>query len=627
MYILNFTCALNGHGIQNAERELLDNIISDSEPFRNFIFFGFTLNFACRRRTCEKYLATDVNTNLKARGKVHYVEPEVDIHPELEHLKIRNAGSSEYNVIILKFWSLTAENINDLEVVRKFNMKSYLIVFVGNDQIYSELRNHILTSELFNIYVVKASTNPNLYFIYELCAFCDKGKHALRLYRTWQRWRGFNMPFKLSSSFKGQFFGGHLRVGLKVIAPQFFVIGRDSNGAPIYVGFYYWFLKTLADAMNFKVLIVEPSDGTTCLYNFQTKSLTGFCEMLCTKNVDLAGFPIRIDYLNFHFLDPSSINVITYKSLISANPETIEDINFAVNPKLISAILVIYILSSCLGIAIQRIYGRNNLNTYVLTAIQIYSILFMKAVRFRNLRTSQQVLLGAVMISCLFVVSNMFGEITSVTAVTKPVTNYINTVEDMKKYNVSFIQTPFYKMEGVLERKLPNLKKFRKFMPVAEGLEYILKNPTKYVYYYYPIAIESLIRLHFWDGKSKNPFHFSPPLTGESAQMGTVLFRKDAPFSRDMTKKMLYIEAAGLFDGKYRPDATELLARRSKVDRKSSEKSAKVFKVTLKGLFKYLFVCVIMLLVATVVLVAEFCTPTLVLIILLINIHRSPITP
>ena len=83
-----------------------------------------------------------------------------------------------------------------------------------------------------------------------------------------------------------------------------------------------------------------------------------------------------------------------------------------------------------------------------------------------------------------------------------------------------------------------------------------------------------------------------------------------------------YIEAAGLIDEKYRPDATELVAR------KNHPKSAEVFKVTLKGYFKYLFYCIIKL-VATLVLVSQLSYVYLlihILIIVLLNVLIRRIT-
>ena len=74
-------------------------------------------------------------------------------------------------------------------------------------------------------------------------------------------------------------------------------------------------------------------------------------------------------------------------------------------------------------------------------------------------------------------------------------------------------------------------------MDIKEGLKYILENSSNYVYVFPREAIDPIIRQNFWDGKGRNPFHFSAPLLGDYPQMLTLLVRKDSRFSGAIQKR------------------------------------------------------------------------------------------
>ena len=53
----------------------------------------------------------------------------------------------------------------------------------------------------------------------------------------------------------------------------------------------------------------------------------------------------------------------------------------------------------------------------------------------------------------------MFGEIISTATVEKSITNYIDSIEDVKTNNVSWIRPPYYNVDEILEKKLPDQRK------------------------------------------------------------------------------------------------------------------------------------------------------------------------
>ena len=509
---------------ENVQLQMVEDLISTTNQNKNFILIINNLNYDCSTFMCEKYSVDNLRINLHNRGEVYYYKKKVDdLFLEQEELRIRNAGSSQSDVILLKLESFTNKQIKLLDEIRMYNMKSFLIVIVDKDDVFIDLKNHILTSVIYNIYVIKKSSKSEVYLVFELCAFCKNGKNEFKFYNSWKQGKGFHSSFALLSSYKGEFFGATLRVGMRIAPPYAFVIGTTTKGTAVYGGQEYWFLMLLAKAMNFKVMIVEPTDGTGCYYSTVRKSMTGYCEMLYVKEVDIAGFPVAVRYINYHFLDPTAAYGVIYNRLISASPKVNATFSISIKPSLLIAVGILYLVFTCLSLLIEGVQETNQINRYVLIPIQIFAVLCLESTRYKFLSISRQMVLGLWIVFCFFVISNMFGEITSAVTVKKPNTKYINSLEDMKEQNVSWIRSPFFTLDYLLKIKLPEQAKHRKIMTEKAGLEFILKNSTRYAYIFPREGIDFFIRRHFWDGKGENPFYFCPPFIGDSPLVITVM--------------------------------------------------------------------------------------------------------
>ena len=609
----NLTQILNNDELVDFGNEFIKDLISASDPNQNFIFIGTEFSYDCKEFPCEKYNLENINQSLQSRGRLYKQTTTIDEnknHPELEFLKIMNSGSSGNDVIICKFPEVTEETLNTLEYIRRYNMKSYIMILVDNEDGFLVLKNYILKSELYNIYLALGSANMQVYLIYEVCAYCDKGKSQMTFYNGWAWQRGFLTHFKYASSYKGQFFGGELRIGTKVDPPFTFPIGRAPDGSFVYAGFEYLYIKMLAESMNFKIVIVQPSDGTSCIYSRKLRDVTGFCGDLYRKDVDIAGFPSAITYAKNQFIDTAAPYYIAYRHLTSANPELKENTSFAINASFLIAILVLYMIFAVLTLVTELVKGGVSLNRYINIPFQIFSILCLEAAQFRNPRLSQQILVGLMIVASFFMISNLFGEMTSVAAVKKPVSNYINSVEDMKEYDISWIQSPLYVIDELLKQKLPEQLGRSKIMPVVEGLKFIYEtSSSSYVYIYPKEGIIGLIRLYFWDGKGQNPFHISPPLLGDSPFLISLLVRKDCPFSKAITMKQFQIEQSGIYLQKYHPETIDMIARSNQGNNapKAVKDADDGSMVTWKSVSNYFYFCLYVLMFSITVFIIEFC--------------------
>ena len=332
IYLLGFVvchCYLNStrtiksdeNDLTNLELEMIKDMFQYPGGIKNLIILTSNWEIVCPAHTCEIYARYDIVDRLYDRGRLY--DPDIDDildpHPLLEKFRIKNAASRENDVFILKLVRLHPEDINLLNVIREYNKKSFMVIFV-DEEIFTNVKKHILEIKLFNTYLVKKASALQMYFVYEFCAFCAKGQHQLKYFNRWEKDIGFIKRFQFVSSFKGQFYGADFKAGLKMAYPHHFVIGIAENSLPIYGGQDYWPLEYIAKSSNFNIMMVPPSDDKLCYYRMLNEgpSFSGGCKMLRNGEVDFAGFPDELTYWNYQFFDYIGVYHIITNRLVSA---------------------------------------------------------------------------------------------------------------------------------------------------------------------------------------------------------------------------------------------------------------------------------------------------------------------
>ena len=149
----------------------------------------------------------------------------------------------------------------------------------------------------------------------------------------------------------------------------------------------------LAKSLKFSIKLKVKKNEFGCSFNETTKSMTGFCNLLYRGKVDLAGFPCDTYYSAFQFVDPTAIYYMFGFRLISVNPSVEKEVNFTLNPSLLVGVLCICVIMAILMIISERINGGNYFNRYFRVVFDILSILFLEAIRFRNIRMNHLIIL------------------------------------------------------------------------------------------------------------------------------------------------------------------------------------------------------------------------------------------
>ena len=476
-----------------------------------------------------------------------------------------------------------------------------------------------MSTGIFNIYLIRKSSDQSLHLIYKVCAFCKSGHHQLEYYGRWKLGESFSRVFQFTPSFNGHFNGADLKVGLIVQPPHVFVIGISDDGFPIYGGQDYWYLEYLAKSIGFNIVIVEPTDGTSCSLVDNNGShvlsrnrnlgvrFTGFCKLLMNEEVDIAGFPNRIDYL-YDFVEITGVYHVVHTSFVSSQPKKRLKTTLKLKSSLLTAVVLLYASFICMSLFTEAMQGNRNLNNYLRIILRDFAVLCLEVVRFRNLRGVNQLLMGMWLLTAFFVISNVFGEITSTSVTEEPTEPHINTIEDLKERNISWFYYSPYNFHQFIEVQLPDQANYSKETLPQDGLRYILENPSKYVYLAPKVTVDWAIRAYFWSGKGENPFHFSPPIAGQIPVYVTNFLRKGSPYTETMTRKTLEMLAAGLLEGKFIPDTTDLLAQGSTANQTYEEANVEVL-VTLESLYGYLWACMVLIVSSILVFIMELLAP------------------
>lgn len=538
-----------------------------SIPNKNYIYVDIKVRVSCVVMPCEKYTTSDLDNVLKLRGQQRILSKGIlsdQWHNDevLANNQILNGGSSHRDVVIFSLSTNGTQDIQILELIRKYNRKCYIVIISPNNEIFNMFRKHILSKSLLNIYIVKPVGVGTVYLLYNVCAYCISGKHDVVYANTWVYQKGFKTPLLFTNSFKGKFNGATLKIGLqKNFPPTVFMVGVSDTGKPIYAGSEYWVLEFLSKYLHFEPELTENKDGTAC--NTNNSIFTGFCQLLMQDKVDMAGFPVAITWTNSQYFDFTAVIYQAYQVLISAKPPMKAQWNAvfkALNPDVLIAILISAICVTVVYWILLK-YLTDEEPSIVNVIFVIVSILSNESTRINVSMVTGQIVIIVWCFACFFVISGIFGEITSVTAKPGLSRKPIDSTDDLIDNQMSWVTSPKFILDSELQRALAGtgLGSKSKKMVVTEGLKYILQHPLQYAYYYPIVGILPTIRVYFWNGQGQSPFHLSPGV-GPPFYL-TIFLPKGATYRDDISKGMLQIDAAGLIVHKFIPDATETLAK------------------------------------------------------------------
>ena len=139
--------------------------------------------------------------------------------------------------------------------IRWFDWLSYIIVLYRTNV---DVESY-LGARVYDVMIIKPSIDTDSYFLYEVCRLCKKGRNKINLINKWNLTTGFTHEVKFLKSFKNNFYGRRVKMGLD-IRRSFSIRGRDAKGRPIYGGVKWYRYKRIGDVLNLKWRFVDARD-------------------------------------------------------------------------------------------------------------------------------------------------------------------------------------------------------------------------------------------------------------------------------------------------------------------------------------------------------------------------------
>ena len=184
------------------------------------------------------------------------LQPDAITNILLEDIKLLNIklNRQSFYILLLDNHQEVVELIKQIQLI-DWDSKIAVIYPEGFEdvRIYEDLK-------IYNIYlfVEDAYRDDASYRIYDICRFCgEDSTDLINFMGTWKMKTGFKKMFTFQASFRGNFFGKEVGMGLFYLRPNVHPIGTHANGSVILDGTSYRVYEIIAEMLNFKIRVVN----------------------------------------------------------------------------------------------------------------------------------------------------------------------------------------------------------------------------------------------------------------------------------------------------------------------------------------------------------------------------------
>ena len=103
---------------------------------------------------------------------------------------------------------------------------------------------------LYDTYIFIPQLGNDSYYLYEMCRFCDNGKDEILQLNEWNKEDKFKYDLNFPFSFKDNFYGAEIKMGIDPYEEEFFVKSLNTSGEVIYDGYIYKYYLMLGTLLN-----------------------------------------------------------------------------------------------------------------------------------------------------------------------------------------------------------------------------------------------------------------------------------------------------------------------------------------------------------------------------------------
>ena len=367
-----------------------------------------------------------------------------------------------------------------VKILRKFQKSAAILIVHQTPHVTIQ---KFKTYDIYHIFFLVPVHTEESYLIYEICQFCNKGKNKINIINKWTVPGMFESKLVFPPSFKGEFFGAHLKIACKVgIPPFFFVVGVAKDGKKLYGGYEHTLLEMARQRLNFHYEIVEPEDDE--IGDVIDGEPTGLLKILYEKRADVGMCSIGAHHFRRQFADFSLPIASDYTVIVSTKPKRSIVWYALLNP--FSIVIWLLLLLLILGSAITVYYVNSdvskNRKEFTQYLFNFLSIVIRNSNMLEDMNAKCYLVLMFFMVAITFLINLYTAFMTS--AMTSPlfVRPPIDTPDQIIQYDMEWLAVKGRGESRVFDHN-PEVLKRRKWVNRLEDLaDLTVKYYNDYVY-------------------------------------------------------------------------------------------------------------------------------------------------
>ena len=507
-----------------------------SYPERNQIDLVLTAIMEAQDRATNIILVSQKNY-ISTHSKTYIqVQPDKADSNFMESTKKEVRATSDKAFFMLDGNSISKiQQRNIILFIRKYHYYDPILLFGDTE---------FLINIAYNLYFLTKDATSKYYELYEICAYCNKGKDQIKKINFWSTEKGFRKDLNFPSSFKGNMYGYSLKF-------VFLPAGRSQNGQYHPPQREYAILANVGKVMNFGIK-VTPTFIPPELINGEAY---GLLKMIAYGEADIGGGAqtIAVDRDKFieytPFINTLVDAIVTYEperglkmfSFVEAFPLNIWIPLLCTVP--ISALLLHIIYK------IMKKFNKSKSKTSYFWEVTKILLWDSTTVGFDDF-ISTKIYVGIYMMITSLLINIYLGELTSFITSEPYKWDPIDSLNQFENSNFNWLLRKSNPIQGYFENNPAMTKKitFTNATNILDGirqaLERIQRNPSQYGYIMDVSAVQLTLAAMFSDRDRNHNFHFSKEPVRETHNV--FYLKKHAIFNKALTLNMMRLTDYGI---------------------------------------------------------------------------------
>ena len=481
--------------------------------------------------------------DIKDLAYIHYSSDTINGHRQLKRIRssIVQANRNPLYIIDDKY-------LNDYEIkllirnIREVDPRSFVILFTY----------HTIQNLGYNILYITGSLNPRFDVdIYQVCAYCHKGKDSFSKMNSWSENLRFERKFIMKSSFQGSFKGAVLKATCAVTNKFKITKGQKEIACN---GFDYLILRHLGKTMQYRP-VNEKTEGVG-----RMGGISQIVQDIADKKSDI-GFSMTIDTTTSYKYVDFSATFLKNNFVIVTDlpPKGLNSLDIIFSPFTMTVwvtFITTTLLCSLLLYGLEKVSKKKGCFSFGKYLWELVKVTCWDTSQVMAYSPASNSLFLSYLVSVFIIITIYMGVLTSLITTEKYMWVPIDSLEEFEMSNLKWLGVEGSDATAILiaNPEMSNRYKyldrssglFGKTGAFAKGFQMLLEHPRTYAFMWNEIGVTRWLELYFKDLNGFHEFHIAK----EPYYNSNVVFllNKEAIYLAEFDKKLLRLVETGIVD-------------------------------------------------------------------------------